>query len=169
MTHLVLACFNAGRPVDSLKWAKESIASGARGRHLRTAHRMAGVACGNLGRLDESEDHIRRAYDVAAAEADTGEMGQILGALADVQRKRGKLVEANEACQKAAAVDPGAVRMALAVQSQILSEWGRFDDAIATLSRYAAAPEARHPGTRAPHPCRVRARPVSDGSRMRPS
>jgi tetratricopeptide (TPR) repeat protein len=153
MTHLVLACFNAGRPVESLKWAHESIASGAAGRHLRIAHRMAGVACGNLGRLDESEDHIRRAYDVAASEGDSGEMGQILGSLANAQRKRGKLVEANEACQKAAAVDPKAIRMALAVQSQILRDWGRFDDAIAILSRADAAPGLVIPA----HERRVRA------------
>jgi tetratricopeptide (TPR) repeat protein len=136
MTHLVLACYNAGRPAECLKWAEASIALGALGRHLRIAHRMAGVACGNLSRLEESEDHIRRAYDVAASENDAGEMGQILGSLADVQRKRGKLAEADAACKKAAAVDPKAVRMALAVQSHILSEWGRFDEAIAMLSRH---------------------------------
>jgi tetratricopeptide (TPR) repeat protein len=136
MTHLILACYNAGRPADCLKWAEESIALGALGRHLRIAHRMAGVACGNLSRLEESEDHIRAAYDVAASENDAGEMGQILGSLADVQRKRGKLAAAEEACKKAAAVDPKAVRMAIAVQSHILSDWGRFDEAIAMLRRH---------------------------------
>jgi tetratricopeptide (TPR) repeat protein len=77
MIHLVLASFNDGRPVDCLRWAEEAIALGAEGRYLRMAHRIAGVAYGNLGRLEESEDHHRRAYDVAAAEGDTSEMGQI--------------------------------------------------------------------------------------------
>jgi tetratricopeptide (TPR) repeat protein len=137
MTHLALACFNAGRPVESLRWAEESIALGAEKRYLRIAHRMAGVACGNLGRLEESEDHCRRAYDVAAAEGDAGEMGQILASLASIQFKRGNLAAANEACIKAGAVDPKAVRMAVAIQSQILREWGRFDEALEMLGRVA--------------------------------
>ena len=139
MTHLVLASFNAGRPVECRKWAEESIALGAQGRYLRAAHRMAGVACGNLGRLEESEEHIRRAYDVAASEGDAGVMGEILGSLADIQRKQGKLAEAYDASTKAAELGPKAVRMAIAVQSAILNEWGRFDEAIAMLRRHGEA------------------------------
>jgi tetratricopeptide (TPR) repeat protein len=140
MVHLVLACHNAGRPVESLRWAEEAIALGAEGKFLRIAHRMAAVACGNLGRLEEAEDHDVRAYEVAAAEGDKGEMGQILGSLASIQKKRGKLAEAYEACQKAAAVDPKAVRMAIAVQSQILREWGRYEEALELLGRRAGTP-----------------------------
>jgi tetratricopeptide (TPR) repeat protein len=139
MVHLLLACFNAGRPVECLRWANEAIAEGADGRHLRAAHRMAGVACGNLGRLEDSEEHCRLAYDVAAAEGATAEMAEILASLADIQRKRGKLVEANQACVKAAAVDLKALRMSLAVQSQILREWGRFDEALVMLRRHDEA------------------------------
>jgi tetratricopeptide (TPR) repeat protein len=140
MVHLVLACFNAGRPAESLRWAEEAIALGAEGRSLRTAHRMAGVACDNLGRLEESEEHFRLAYDVAAAEGNRGAMGEILGNLADIQRKRGKLAEAQEACLKAAATDPKAVRMTLATQYAVLNSWGRFEEALQTLRRYAEAP-----------------------------
>jgi tetratricopeptide (TPR) repeat protein len=162
MIHLVLACFNAGRPIECLHWAEEAITLGAQGRFLRIAHKMAGVACGNLGHLEESEDHYRRAYDVAAAEGDTGEMGQILGSLADLQRKRGKLVEANEACQKAAAVDRRAVRMAIAVQSQILREWGRFDEALGLLRRHDESPNLVIPA----HERRIRAVRALDLSRI---
>ncbi len=35
MSHLVLACFNAGRPVECLRWAQQVIALGAEGIHLR--------------------------------------------------------------------------------------------------------------------------------------
>jgi tetratricopeptide (TPR) repeat protein len=100
---------------------------------------MAGVACGNLGRLEESEDHHRRAYEAAVAEGVTGESGEILGSLADILRKRGKLGEAYEAAVKAAAVDPKAVRMSLAVQALVLKEWGRFDEALALMGRYDQA------------------------------
>jgi tetratricopeptide (TPR) repeat protein len=139
LIHLVLACFNAGRPVDCLQRAEEAIALGAEGHHLRSAHRMAGLACGNLGRLQESEDHFRLAYEVSAAEGDTGAMGETLGSLANIQRKHGKLAEANEACLKAAAVDPQAVRMALAVRSQIMRDWGRFDEALELLRQHGKA------------------------------
>ena len=139
MSHLLIACFNAGRPAECLRWAEEVIALGAEGIHLRVAHRMAGVACGNLGRLPESEDHYRRAYDLAAALGDKGVMGEILANLASIQRKRGKLVEAHEACVQAAAVHPKAVRMAQAVRSQILREWGRYDEALELLSRHDEA------------------------------
>lgn len=139
MIHLVLANYNAGRPVESLHWSEQVIALGAEAGYLRIAHRMAGVTCGNLGRLEESEEHCLRAYDVAAAEGDAGAMAEILGSLADIQRKRGKLVEANEAALKAAAMDPKAVRMAIAVQSQVFREWGRYDEALAILGRHGQA------------------------------
>ncbi len=35
MSHLVIACFNAGRPVECLRWAEQVIALGADGIHLR--------------------------------------------------------------------------------------------------------------------------------------
>jgi tetratricopeptide (TPR) repeat protein len=141
MSHLVLACFNAGRPVECLKWAEQMIALGAEGLHLRVAHQMASVACGNFGRLDESEGHCRRAYEVAAALGDAGVMGEILSNLASIQSKRGKLAEAYEACAKAAAMDPKAERMALGEQSQILRAWGRYDEAIELLNRYDKTPK----------------------------
>ena len=162
MSHLVLANFNAGRPADCLRWAEASIASGAEGLHLRSAHKMAGVACGNLGRLEEAEHHYRRAYDVAAAEDDAGEMGQILGSLASVQAKRGNLAEANEACIKAAAVDPKAIRMAVAVQSQILRGWGRFDEALELLGRHDGGPKLVIPA----HEHRIQAVRALDVSRI---
>ncbi len=162
MTHLVLATYNSGRPVDCLRWAEEAIASGAEGLHLRGAHKMAGVACGNLGRLEESEDHYRRAYDVAAAEGDAGEMGQILGSLAGVQAKRGNLAEANEACTKAAAVDPKGIRMAIAIQSQILRGWGRFDEALELLGRHDDGPKLNIPA----HERRIQAVRALDLSRI---
>lgn len=162
MVHLVLACFDAGRPVESLDWAEQAIALGAEGRFLRVAHRMAGVACGNLGRLEEAEDHDLRAYDVASAMDDTSEMGQILGSLANIQLKRGKLVEAHEACLRAAAMDPKAVRMAIAVQSQILREWGRFEDALERLGRHDDAPNLVIPALER----RIRAAVALDRSRI---
>jgi tetratricopeptide (TPR) repeat protein len=61
--------------------------------------------------------------------------------LAGIQRKRGNLAEAYEACSKAAATDPKAVRMALAEQSQVLREWGRYDEALELMRRYNETPK----------------------------
>jgi tetratricopeptide (TPR) repeat protein len=137
LVHLALAAFNAGRPVDCLRCAEEAIALGATGRHLRTAHRMAGLGCGNLGRLEESERHHQRAYEAAAADKSNAHMAECLGSLAECLRKRGKLVEANDTCLRAAATDPKGERMANAVQAQIFHDWGRFDDALAAMARNA--------------------------------
>jgi tetratricopeptide (TPR) repeat protein len=140
LIHLVLACFNDARPAESRARAEEAIALGAEGKHLRAAHWMAAAACGDLGRLAEAEEHVRRAYAVAEAEQDPGTMAEILGSLAGIQLKRGRLAEANEACIQAMALDPKGVRMASAVQSQVLREWGRHDDALAVLRRHDNAP-----------------------------
>jgi tetratricopeptide (TPR) repeat protein len=139
MMHLVLSAFNAGRPTDCLRWAEEVIALDATGRSLVSAHKMAAVACGNLSRLDESEQHFRKAYDALASAKKTPEMAQTLGSLADCLRKRGKLIEANQTCIKAAAMDPKGRRMSLAVQSQILRAWGRYDEALAIFAGYKDA------------------------------
>ena len=162
MGHLVIACFNAGRPADSLRWAEEVIALGATGIHLLAAHRMAGVACGNLSRLEESEEHCGRAYDVAVDLGDKGVVGEVLGSLAGIQRKRGNLAEAYEACSKAAAMDPKAVRMALAEQSHVLREWGRYDEALTLLRRHDEGPKLAIPG----HERRIQAVRALDTSRI---
>jgi tetratricopeptide (TPR) repeat protein len=136
---LVLASHKAGRPTDSLRWAEEAITLGASDWFFVSAHRMAAIACGNLGRLDESEEHYRKAYDAAASAKKTPEIAEILGSLASCLCKRGKLIEANETCIKAAAMDPKGKRMSLAVQSQVLRAWGRYDESLAILAAYKDA------------------------------
>jgi tetratricopeptide (TPR) repeat protein len=136
MLHLVLTAQNAGRPADCLRWAEEAAALGAKGMRLRVAHRMAGVACGDLGRLEESQRHIRLAYEVAAIDNDRPAMAEILAQLAECLYRRGQLVEAEEAVARAAAMDPQAERMSLAVGAVILAGRGRYDDARAAMERF---------------------------------
>ncbi|HEX7377607.1 MAG TPA: tetratricopeptide repeat protein, partial [Pirellulales bacterium] len=136
MTHLVLSAFNSGRPADCLRWAGDAIALGANGKFLLATHRMAGVACGNLGRLDESEQHFRQAYDAAIAENNTPAAAEILASLADCLRKRGELVDALEICDKSAAMHPKASRMALGIKSMVLRDLGRYDEALAALEQF---------------------------------
>jgi tetratricopeptide (TPR) repeat protein len=139
MVNLVRAAYRAGRPADCLSWAEEAVELGATGTHLRIAYRMAGLACGNLGRLEWSEQYYRRAYKVAAAEKNQPAMADILGSLAGCLYRRGKLAEADEACIRATAKDPETARVALAIQSQIHHARGRYDDALAAVARLREA------------------------------
>jgi tetratricopeptide (TPR) repeat protein len=136
MNQMMLAAHHGGRPLDCLGWAEKSMALGAKGRLLRVAHRMAGLACGDLSRMEEAEQHYHQAYDAAASANNQPDMAEDLSLLADCLRKRGKLVEANEACIKAAAMDPKGLRMSLLIQGQILHAWGRYHDALAVLERF---------------------------------
>jgi tetratricopeptide (TPR) repeat protein len=131
MCHLLPAAHNAGRPADCLRWAEAVVALGAKGVRLRSAHRMAGVACGHLSRLEEAEQHLRDAYDSAAADNDRPAMAEIIAQLAGCLYKQGKLARANEVCGEAAALDPKAVPTSRAIQTQVLREWGRYDEALA--------------------------------------
>jgi tetratricopeptide (TPR) repeat protein len=137
LNHLMLAADSSGRPLDCLHWAEESIAFGATGADLRTAHRMAGLACGYLSQLDQCERHHRNAYEVSAIDQDLPAMAETLCILADCLRRRGKLDEAYAACMRAMDLDPNAERMSLAVQTMIFRERGRYQDALAILMRYA--------------------------------
>jgi len=130
---LILAAFNAGRPEESVRWAEAAIADGADGVFLATAQRMAAVALGNLGRLEESEERWRQAHALAVAEGVPDAAGECLAHLADILRKRGRLVEALAATRRAAALGPKATRAALAVQGELFRVWGRFDEALAAL------------------------------------
>jgi tetratricopeptide (TPR) repeat protein len=133
MVHLLLTAHNAGRPADCLRWAEQAIALGAKGTQLRVAHRMAGLACGELGRLQESERHIRHAYDAATADGNRPAMANTLASLAGCLFKQGQLARASEVCVEAAAVDPKGVSLSRAIQREVLCAWGRYDDALATF------------------------------------
>jgi tetratricopeptide (TPR) repeat protein len=139
MVRLTLAATQAGRPTESLRWAEEAIALGAKRTHLRIAHRMAGLACSNLGRLEEAEQHYRRAYDVAAALNNQPAMAGILASLANCLCMLGKLTEASEFCARATTMDPEGGRMAVSIQAVIFVSWGRYDDALAAMERFREA------------------------------
>jgi tetratricopeptide (TPR) repeat protein len=132
MLHLVLTAQKAARPADCLRWAEEAVALGAKGKLLRVAHRLAGVACGELSRLEEAERHYRNAYDSATADNDRPEMAESLVNLAGCLYKRGELARANEVCVEAAAVDPEGVQRSGGVEREVLRAWGRYDDALAS-------------------------------------
>jgi tetratricopeptide (TPR) repeat protein len=126
---LALACYNAGRPEEALRWAEEEIAGKADPQFRMIAHGIAGVACVALGRLDDAELHRQTALELAERAENSNLAGEYLAQLADVQMKRGKLVEALQTCEKAAGMSLAARRQARVVEAECLAIWGRFDQA----------------------------------------
>lgn len=135
LIHMVLSAYDSGRPSDCLRCAKEAITLGVAGKQLYIAYKMAGIASGNLSRLDDAEDYTRRAYEAATADNRMSEASEVLGLLADYLRRRGKLAEARETGIKIAALKPKSERILFSLQSLILKEEGRYDDALAALVR----------------------------------
>jgi tetratricopeptide (TPR) repeat protein len=138
--NVAFAAYKAGRPADSLHWAEQAIALGAEGGPFLTAHRMAALACNNLGRLEESEGYYRRARDLALAENDTPEAAQLLAILADCIFKQGRLDKAAETAERAAALDPRGLRVSLNVRAQVFRARGCFEEALALQGRVGEGP-----------------------------
>ncbi len=113
LIQLVLATFNAGRSEETLKWAEQAIAVCTSERRLYAAHRMAGVAAANLGRLDEAEHHRQRAYNMAVEEGDAKKISDSLALLADLHRQRGDLDTAEALCLKAESLGPDSTRLVI--------------------------------------------------------
>ena len=103
LIRLVLASFNAGRPEETMKWVERAIEEGVAESRLYQAHRMAGFACSNLGRLEEAHFHRQRAYEMAVQQADSKKISDCLAGLADLHRLRGELDSAEALCLEAEA------------------------------------------------------------------
>jgi tetratricopeptide (TPR) repeat protein len=135
LLHMVLSSFNAGHPDETIRLAEQAIASGANDEQLAIAHRMAALACDNLGRLDAAEEHGKLELALATAKGDQAREAECLVQLANYQKLRGKLKEAYEACTSAVNLSPATPRHSFMVQADILRVWGRFDEALAALQQ----------------------------------
>src|SRR5579883_748407 len=133
MLQLMLSAFDAGRPADCARWAEQVIANHPKKGSLLSAHRMAGVAYGNIGKLEDAERHKRRAYELATETGEPHQVARCLAQLADVQRMRGNLAEAKRGCLDAASMSPAETRQANAVLSSVLRLEGRFEESLEAL------------------------------------
>lgn len=140
MARLSLSSFNAGRPDQAVRWAEETIAQKP-GIEIRIlAHGFAGLGYGNLGRLEEAEEHKKIAMELAMLAGNQDRAAECMVSLADIMRKRGKIVEAMEACDHAAGMSLKARRIARTTQAECLRAWGRFDEAKEVLAQAQCAP-----------------------------
>ena len=84
MVSLALASFDAGVPANTVEWAERALLHKMEPSLLSMAHRVAGLGCSNLGRLDQSQLHYQQALEVAAAAGHLAEMGKNIAQLAHV-------------------------------------------------------------------------------------
>jgi tetratricopeptide (TPR) repeat protein len=130
--HLSNALFMAGRLEDSARRAEEAAGMVHDTERLLSAHRQAGAAYSDLGRLDLAEAHKQRVVEITEPLGDAKRSADSLAELAEVKRKRGRLAEALAACDRAAAASRPTRQLEM-VRYQTLRSWGRFDEALAAL------------------------------------
>ena len=135
LIRLMLASFNAGRPEATMKWVERAIEAEVSETRLYQAHRLAGFACSNLGRLEESHYHRQRAYEMAIEAGDSEKISDCLATLADLHRLRGELDQAEALCLEAESLCPESARMAISVHAIVLRARGRLDEALARMEQ----------------------------------
>ncbi len=135
LTWLALASFNAGWPDEAMKWADLAMQEGVEETWLFHVHRVAGIACSNLGRLEDAQRHRQRAYEMAVQQADTVKTSDCLAGLADLHRLRGELDTAATLCLKAESLCPDAAQTAIVYHAIILRAQGRVEEALRRLEQ----------------------------------
>ena len=139
LIRLVLASFNAGQVEPMLKWAQRAIEEDVSDTRLHQAHRLAGSACANLGRLEEAHQHRQRAYEMAVKEGEPKAISDCLAAVADLYRLRGELQKAEDVSLEAESLCPASARTAIIVHAIVLRTRGRFDEALARMEQASRA------------------------------
>jgi tetratricopeptide (TPR) repeat protein len=131
---LAIKLFFAGRLEESAHRAEVAASMFTDPKRQLLAHRQAGSAFGDLGRLDDAEAHKRRVAELAERIGDRKQLGDVLGDLAEVKRKRGDLPGALAEVDRAAAA-VGSTRHLELIRFEILRSWGRFDEALVAVDR----------------------------------
>lgn len=147
MVSLALSCQETGAMNQALSWADQALQLGPDHLHLTSAYSVSALALSSLGRLDEAAKRWNLALSAASRVNNTTQMARFLSTLAAVQRRRGKLAEAIEASERAAALSLQARRIARFVQFECYLTSGRFSDAREMLERGASAPGQTIPGS----------------------
>jgi len=129
MANLTIACWEASQISDTLRWADAALALNPGLTHRMACLSMSGLALGNLGRLDEAEERHRLAYEAAEAAGNKDQAARHLAMVGETHRRRGKLVEAIETCERAASMSIANRRTARYCEYEAFMSWGRFSEA----------------------------------------
>jgi tetratricopeptide (TPR) repeat protein len=135
LIRLVLAWFNAGRPEETMKWAECILTEDVSEERRFQAHRLAGIASSNLGRLEEARHHRQCAYDLAVTGGDPKKFSDCLAHLADLHRLRGELDRAEALCLEAESLCPDAARAAILIHATVLRARGQLAEAVARMEQ----------------------------------
>jgi len=133
---LTLANMNAGHPSRVLGLSEQGLLDDPDPLHKIIFHRMAGLACANLGRLEIADIHSQKAYDAAVQLGNTNQQADSLGVLAYVRHQQGRLDEAIDLSRRAveAAGEIGN-RVANTCLFETLMTMGRYQDAQNAISQ----------------------------------
>jgi tetratricopeptide (TPR) repeat protein len=137
---LALACYNAGRPDDAVRYAEEALAGGVGATMLMFAHSAAGLALSATGRSEEAERHREQALEIALKLGNHAAAAQHLVQLAASHLARGELVRASQEAERAAGLSLGSRRAARLLQAECLRAWGRWEEARDAMLQAREAP-----------------------------
>ncbi len=140
MISLALSCWEAGRTQDALSWADQTLSLNPDLPIRTSTLSVSALALGNLGRLDEAEERWSLALTEANKAGNAALVARFTANLAEVQRRRGRLEEALEASERAAAMSAESRRIACFAAYECLLAWGRFAEAREKLEEAARAP-----------------------------
>jgi tetratricopeptide (TPR) repeat protein len=135
LIRLVLTWFHAGRPEEMMIWADRVIDAGVSEGRLYLAHRLAGLACSNLGHMEATQYHYRRAYEIASRVGNLRKTSDCLATLGDLHRLRGELDRAQALCLEAESLCPGSARAAIVTHARVMRARGQLAEALARLEQ----------------------------------
>lgn len=136
-----LAAWNAGRYEEALQSCEGALRQGGLSPSLtRVAHNIAAISLANLSRLNEAITHKEKVLALDQESGNADKHAESLAQLANLRLQLGQLNEAMRLVQEAIPLSLSGRRQACLVEAEILSAWGRYDEALASCQRAAKAP-----------------------------
>jgi len=135
-----LAAYNAGQPLQTVRWARRALACPSALTVRVSAHHAAGLGMSELGRLSEAETHYQQAYQLAVSRNRSDLAARSLVLLGTMQANRGDIEEALATARQAAEWSISARRDALVLQSDWLRVLGHWDAALLALQEARVTP-----------------------------
>jgi len=136
-----LAAWNAGRYEEALQSCEGALRQGGLSPSLtRVAHNIAAISLSSLSRLDEAITHKEKVLALDHESGNADKRAESLAQLASLRLQLGQLNEAMRLVQEAIPLSLSGRRQACLVEAEVLTAWGRYDEALDACQRAAKAP-----------------------------
>lgn len=135
-----LAAYNAGQPLQTVRWAQWALAWPSALTVRVSAHHATGLGLSEMGRYAEAEAHYQQAYQLASSRKRSDLAARSLVLLGTMQANRGDIEEALTTARQAAEWNVSARREALVLQSDRLRVLGQWDAALLALQEARMTP-----------------------------